>query len=66
MQSEFVRSLKSFLPPGAPINEDLAVYLNNDACMSQAWDGASGEQLNACRFKFEQGSDKATSSQDAC
>ncbi|VDP22609.1 unnamed protein product [Heligmosomoides polygyrus] len=44
----------------------MQIYLNNDACMSQAWDGASGEQLNACRFKFEQGSDKATSSQDAC
>ncbi|KAK6055596.1 hypothetical protein COOONC_06900 [Cooperia oncophora] len=33
------------------------IYMNNDDCMSKAWSGSTGEQLNACRYKFEKGSD---------
>ncbi|VDL71457.1 unnamed protein product [Nippostrongylus brasiliensis] len=42
----------------------LQIYLNNEACMSQAWSGETGNMLNACRYKFEMSSNAATSSQD--
>ncbi|CAJ0609291.1 unnamed protein product [Cylicocyclus nassatus] len=31
----------------------MQIYLDNDACMSSTWSGASGEQLNACRTSYE-------------
>ncbi|XGW21291.1 hypothetical protein V3C99_004331, partial [Haemonchus contortus] len=33
------------------------IYMNNDDCMSKTWSGTTGDQLNACRYKFEKGSD---------
>ncbi|WKX89420.1 hypothetical protein Q1695_008798 [Nippostrongylus brasiliensis] len=42
----------------------LQIYLNNEACMSQAWSGETGNMLNACRYKFEMSSNAATNSQD--
>ncbi|KAK5986392.1 hypothetical protein GCK32_000367 [Trichostrongylus colubriformis] len=39
------------------------IYMDNDDCMSKAWGGETGNQLNACRYKFEKNSD--ASSEDA-
>ncbi|KAK6760351.1 hypothetical protein RB195_021720 [Necator americanus] len=37
----------------------MQIYMDNEDCMSSTWGGETGQQLNACRYNFEQKSDVA-------